>query len=139
MGMEVIWIRLFTPYIGPVVYSFAMVLVAYLLATFAGAQVYRWWSRRHSRESELAWIGLALLGTVAWSAVSSNLHSAHLPAAATKAQQAAVTNHALAYGFSHGYLVSAGVVALAVLISLALIRIKASDLSGVNPMAAPTD
>jgi len=84
-------------------------------------------------------IGLALLGTVAWSAVSSNLHSAHLPAAATKAQQAAVTNHALAYGFSHGYLVSAGVAALAVLISLALIRIKASDLSGVNPMAAPTD
>ena len=84
-------------------------------------------------------IGLALLGTVAWSAVSSSLHSAHLPAAATKAQQAAVTNHALAYGFSHGYLVSAGVAALAVLISLALIRIKASDLSGVNPMAAPTD
>src|SRR5258708_38361179 len=39
-----------------------MVLVAYLLATFAGAQVYRWWSRRHTRESELAWIGLALLG-----------------------------------------------------------------------------
>src|SRR5258708_6108720 len=36
LGMEVIWIRLFTPYIGPVVYSFAMVLVAYLLATFAG-------------------------------------------------------------------------------------------------------
>jgi spermidine synthase len=62
LGMEVIWIRLFTPYIGPVVYSFAMVLVAYLLATFAGAQVYRWWSRRHNRESELAWICLAVLG-----------------------------------------------------------------------------
>jgi EmrB/QacA subfamily drug resistance transporter len=84
-------------------------------------------------------IGLALLGTVAWSAVSSNLHSAHLPAAATKAQQAAATNHALAYGFSHGYWVSAGVAALAVVISLLLIRIKASDLSGVNPMAAPVD
>src|SRR5258708_9215043 len=39
-----------------------MVLLAYLLATFAGAQVYRWWSRRHNRESELAWIGLAVLG-----------------------------------------------------------------------------
>lgn len=62
MGMEVIWIRLFTPYIGPVVYSFAMVLVAYLLATFAGAQVYRMWSRRHSRESQIAWIVLGLLG-----------------------------------------------------------------------------
>jgi hypothetical protein len=84
-------------------------------------------------------IGLALLGTVAWSAVSSNLHSAHLPAAATKAQQAAATNHALAYGFAHGYWVSAGVAALAVVISALLIRIKASDLSGVNPMAAPVD
>jgi EmrB/QacA subfamily drug resistance transporter len=84
-------------------------------------------------------IGLALLGTVAWSAVSSNLHSAHLPATASKAQQAAVTNHALAYGFSHGYWVSAGVAALALVISLVLIRIKPSDLSGVSPMAAPAD
>ena len=25
MGMEVIWIRLFTPYVGPLVYSFAMI------------------------------------------------------------------------------------------------------------------
>jgi EmrB/QacA subfamily drug resistance transporter len=101
-------------------------------------------------------IGLAVLGTVAWSAVSSNLHSAaatgraaaaaaaraghpvHLSAAAAKAQQAAVTNHALAYGFSHGYWVSAGVAVLALLISVAMIRIKASDLAGVNPMAAPT-
>jgi len=33
MGMELIWIRLFTPYIGPVVYSFGMILVAYLLAS----------------------------------------------------------------------------------------------------------
>ena len=28
MGMEVIWIRLFTPYVGPVVYSFAKILAA---------------------------------------------------------------------------------------------------------------
>src|SRR5208283_4324833 len=46
MGMEVIWIRLFTPYVGPVVYSFAEILAAYLLATFAGSRVYRFWSRR---------------------------------------------------------------------------------------------
>jgi predicted membrane-bound spermidine synthase len=62
MGMEVIWIRLFTPYIGPLVYSFAMILVAYLSATFAGSQAYRFWSRRYLRESGLTWISLMVLG-----------------------------------------------------------------------------
>src|ERR1700723_27446 len=62
MGMELIWIRLFTPYIGPVVYSFGMILVAYLLATFLGSRIYRRWSRKHSQESRLTWISLALLG-----------------------------------------------------------------------------
>jgi spermidine synthase len=62
MGMELIWIRLFTPYIGPVVYSFGMILVAYLIATLAGAQIYRWWGQRHSHESRLAWMLLAPLG-----------------------------------------------------------------------------
>jgi spermidine synthase len=62
MGMELIWIRLFTPYIGPVVYSFGMILVAYLLATYTGSQVYRYWSRTRKRESRLTWISLALLG-----------------------------------------------------------------------------
>jgi spermidine synthase len=60
--MEVVWIRLFTPYIGPVVYSFAMILVAYLFATFAGSQVYRFWSRRHESAGRLIWISLAPLG-----------------------------------------------------------------------------
>ena len=62
MGMEVVWIRLFTPYIGPVVYSFAAILASYLLATFVGSQVYRVWSRSHDRESRVAWISLVLLG-----------------------------------------------------------------------------
>src|SRR6516165_5684676 len=63
MGMEVIWIRLFTPYVGPMVYSFAMILASYLLATFAGSQVYRFWGHhRSSRESALAWVSLAPLG-----------------------------------------------------------------------------
>lgn len=96
-------------------------------------------------------IGLALLGTVAWSAVASNLRSvaaashgaaAHLtPAAAKAAQaaQAAVQNHALAYGFSRGYLVSAAVALLGLVIALVTIRIKREELAGVNPMAAPAD
>jgi len=63
MGMEVIWIRLFTPYAGPLVYSFAMILASYLLATFAGSQLYRLSSRyRRSSEDTLAWVSLALLG-----------------------------------------------------------------------------
>jgi EmrB/QacA subfamily drug resistance transporter len=97
-------------------------------------------------------IGLALLGTVAWSAVASSLRSAataaaHAPAAATahltKAQevaaQTAVGHHALAYGFSRGYLVSALVALLALVIAVLMIRIKREELAGINPMAAPTD
>jgi spermidine synthase len=62
MGMELIWIRLFTPYRGPLVYTFALILATYLLSTFAGSQVYRIWSRRHDRESALLWVSLVLLG-----------------------------------------------------------------------------
>jgi EmrB/QacA subfamily drug resistance transporter len=94
-------------------------------------------------------IGLALLGTVAWSAVYNNLHSSaasaargaavHLTPAAAKAAQTAAYNHALASGFSRGYLVSAAIALLALIIALAAIRIKREDMAGVNPMAAPTD
>jgi predicted membrane-bound spermidine synthase len=62
MGMEVIWIRLFTPYVGPVVYAFALILGTYLAATFGGSQMYRLWSRVHDREARMVWVLLALLG-----------------------------------------------------------------------------
>ena len=62
MAMELIWIRLFTPYVGPVVYSFGMILVAYLSATFMGSRFYRKWSRTHKLESRLTWVSLALFG-----------------------------------------------------------------------------
>jgi spermidine synthase len=64
LGMELIWIRLFTPYVGPVVYSFGMILVAYLLATYMGSQIYRYWSRTRNQESRLAWVSLALFGVL---------------------------------------------------------------------------
>lgn len=41
MAMEVIWTRQFTPYLGTVVYSFALILATYLVATFAGSRLYR--------------------------------------------------------------------------------------------------
>ncbi|MGO9776342.1 MAG: hypothetical protein ACLQGT_13290 [Terracidiphilus sp.] len=64
MAMELIWIRLFTPFIGPLVYSFALILASYLLATFIGSHFYRKWSLGHKHESRLTWISLALLGAL---------------------------------------------------------------------------
>lgn len=74
MGMEVVWIRLFTPYLGTIVYSFAAILATYLVATFAGSRVYRLWSRRHGRESRLVWISLALLGLLPLLAADTRIH-----------------------------------------------------------------
>ncbi len=62
MGMEVIWIRLFTPYIGPLVYSFALILATYLVATFIGSILYRNASRKSDPSNPLAWVVLALVG-----------------------------------------------------------------------------
>lgn len=63
MGMELIWIRLYTYFVGPLVYSFAKILAVYLAATFAGSTIYRLWSRRaRGRESLLLWVSLAFLG-----------------------------------------------------------------------------
>jgi len=42
-------------------------------------------------------------------------------------------DHALATGFSRGYLVSAGVLALAVIIALAVIHVRRQDLSSADP------
>jgi len=97
-------------------------------------------------------LGLAILGTVAWSAVANSLHaqaaaaaaaakhaSVHLSAAQQAALQKAATNHALAHGFSQGYVVSAGIMLLALIIAVVAIRVTREDLSGINPMAAPTD
>jgi EmrB/QacA subfamily drug resistance transporter len=97
-------------------------------------------------------VGLAVLGTVAWSAVANSLRSqaaaaaaaaktatVHLSAAQMAAAQKAASNHALAHGFSLGYIVSGGIMVVALIITILLIRVKREDLSGINPMAAPTD
>jgi predicted membrane-bound spermidine synthase len=56
MGMEMIWTREYTIYVGNLVYSFANILGIYLAATFIGSTVYRVWSRRHSGEGSLVWL-----------------------------------------------------------------------------------
>jgi hypothetical protein len=94
-------------------------------------------------------IGLAVLGTVAWSAVANNIRAqaaaaakhatAHLTGAKAAAAQKAITDHALSVGFAKGYEVSAGIALLALIITVVAIRVKREDLAGINPMAAPTD
>jgi EmrB/QacA subfamily drug resistance transporter len=91
-------------------------------------------------------VGLAVLGTVAWSAVASSVRSqaaaaaragVHATGASAAALQTRIYHHALATGFSRGYLISAGIMVLAVIIALAMIRIRRQDLSGASaePMA----
>ena len=91
-------------------------------------------------------IGLAVIGTVAWSAVASNLRSqaaaaaragVHPSGARAAALQTQMYDHALGTGFSRGYLVSAGVLALAAIIAIAVIRVRRQDLSGADPMSEP--
>ncbi len=48
MALEVVWIRQFTPYLGTMVYAFALILASYLLGTFKGSRVYRHWNRSES-------------------------------------------------------------------------------------------
>lgn len=55
MGMEVVWVRQFTPYLGTVVYAFAIILGLYLLATFLGSAVYRRWQGRFGAAAPPAW------------------------------------------------------------------------------------
>jgi len=99
-------------------------------------------------------IGLAILGTVAWTVVANTArnsaaaaksaavaaakagHPLHLSAAQAKAAQTGLYDHALAIGFSRGFIVSAGIMVLALLVSIVLIQVRREDLAGVNPMGA---
>jgi hypothetical protein len=91
-------------------------------------------------------IGLAALGTVVWGAVASSTRSqlAHAAAAATKAGHPvpaprpggqvpiSILHHALATGISRGFLVGAGIMLVAVLIALVMIRVRRADLAGTD-------
>ena len=49
------------------------------------------------------------------------------------ASPAELTVHALATGFSRGFLVAAGIALLALLVALATIRVRRQDLTGTRP------
>jgi len=90
-------------------------------------------------------IGLALLGTVAWTTVANSIRTqvAHAAAAAAKAGRplpkpgtpppASIYDHALTVGFSRGFVVAAGFGLLALLIAIATIRVRRQELSGAVP------
>jgi spermidine synthase/MFS family permease len=54
MAMEVVWSRAFTPVLKTQVYSFALIVFAYLVATFAGAWKYRVDLRKQRVKSKAA-------------------------------------------------------------------------------------
>jgi EmrB/QacA subfamily drug resistance transporter len=85
-------------------------------------------------------IGLAVLGTVAWTAVANSIEAQAASTAAAKAgtpPPASVYNHALAVGFSRGFEVAAGVALLALLIAIATIRVHRQELTGAVPETQP--
>jgi EmrB/QacA subfamily drug resistance transporter len=87
-------------------------------------------------------IGLALLGTVAWTVVADTArNSAAAITAATRAAnpdatvaqiKTAIYDHALSVGFSRGFVVSAGITVLALIVTLVTIRVKRADLAGAQ-------
>lgn len=64
MGAEVVWIRSFTPVLGTQVYSFALVLFCYLLATSVGSLAYRLQLARGTQASTAGLV--ACLAIAAW-------------------------------------------------------------------------
>jgi EmrB/QacA subfamily drug resistance transporter len=94
-------------------------------------------------------IGLAILGTVAWTAVANSIRSQAEAAAAAAAKAGhavqaqaggsvprAVYNHALATGFSKGFMVSGGIALLALIVTIVMIRVRKQDLAGTSPPIA---
>ena len=72
-------------------------------------------------------IGLAVLGTVAWTTVANGIRSQ----AATGRPPAAGYQHALATGFSRGFEVAAAILLLGLLVAIAAIRVRRTDLDGI--------
>jgi EmrB/QacA subfamily drug resistance transporter len=83
-------------------------------------------------------IGLAVLGTVAWTTVADSVRTqvAHVGGAVAKPgtpPPANIYNHALTDGFSRAFEVAAGIGLLALLIALVTIRVSRRELSGAVP------
>lgn len=76
MGMEVAWTRMYTPFIGTFVYSFAVILATYLVFTGIGSAIYR----RHIRNARIVnpwscwpWICIASMLPVLTASASAEM------------------------------------------------------------------
>ncbi len=74
MAMEVLWIRIYTPTSGTVVYTLAAILGYYLLSTYVGSIVYRRWRTRVLLQSGVIWAALGLAGLLPMIAADPRLH-----------------------------------------------------------------
>lgn len=61
LAMQVVWTRLFTPYLGNSVYAFALILAVYLLASAAGSWLYRATIRRGDVLADGLWLAAGAL------------------------------------------------------------------------------
>jgi len=86
-------------------------------------------------------IGLAALGTVAWTAVINSVRSqaaaarAGHPTLATPHAQAVIYHNALAAGITRGFLASSGIALAALVIAVVFIRVRRQDLAGAPTTA----
>jgi len=82
-------------------------------------------------------IGLAILGTVAWTVVVNTARNAADAAGsaahAVGSAQVSISGHALAAGFSRGFEVSAAIMVLALMVAAIMIRVTRQDLAGAQP------
>ena len=55
MGVEIVWIRMYTPSLGTVVYAFAAILASYLGTTYLGSWAYRLKRNQLNLENSFLW------------------------------------------------------------------------------------
>jgi EmrB/QacA subfamily drug resistance transporter len=90
-------------------------------------------------------IGLAALGTVTWTVVSNSIkHQVAArggPAAPGAKLPASIFDHALALGISRGFLVAAGIAVVALIVTIATIRVTREDIAAtpMMPGAGPAE
>ncbi len=77
MGMEVVWVRLFTPYLGTMVYAFAAILATYLIATFLGTKIYRRSKLALLSTNGFIWPLVGVSGLISLVAADPLLHIGH--------------------------------------------------------------
>jgi hypothetical protein len=73
-------------------------------------------------------IGLAVLGTVAWTVVADNARGG--AGGAASGVVSAVYRQALVVGFDRAFLVGSGIAVLILLVAVTMIRIRRADLAG---------